>query len=368
MGEEFLPFFPGTAGEFALGTIPIEGEEIGLLVYKVINSLGLVFRYEAASIPQSTFIMSGNVASNAVSGGSSGSGRKGRKRKHAHERDSQVNKKDYPSAEAAKVVKQVVLDYLKDNDIMRLNLLYVRHGNEGFLRFQHNMEMRMREALAGDEWEEDRAKFQFTKWMEDRAHDATWNLRQTMDKFVTRTPVAEGRMPTSEEELFVLVDWWSDMAKAHAKRRTKPLPWKAGSSSADAALNVRYISTNAQVQQLDAPKQGGYGTIRRVRIVGDQFIPPSWELAGKTPRETNAELAKVQHNNEALAVKFHHFGIIKYFALHPRRNEGYTHWWNGGTIRSWLSIDRKWGNDRDNRELMERRGTEQEMQEVNRLV
>lgn len=139
--------------------------------------------------------MSGVV--NSSSGAGSSGGRK--KRKRAHERDSQVNKPDYPGPDALDRVKEVVVDYFKGNDTMRLESAYVRHGWEGFQIFQQNMERKMTNALAGVKWTADRDKPKFNRWIQSRAKDATWNLRQLMKTWKSRT--TEGRVPSAEAEL-----------------------------------------------------------------------------------------------------------------------------------------------------------------------
>ena len=42
---------------------------------------------------------------------------------------------------------------------------------------------------------------------------------------------------------------------------------------------------------------------------------------------------KIRFNIKAMALRSVHEGCIKWIAVHPIKLEGYTLWWNGGTIR-----------------------------------
>ncbi len=72
--------------------------------------------------------------------------------------------------------------------------------------------------------------------------------------------------------------------------------------------------------------RGGYATIQRVRIEGCAQIHPSWEFVAKTSLQEGRrpKLAKLEHNTESMAVKILHDGVIYFFVVHARKNEGYS--------------------------------------------
>jgi hypothetical protein len=45
---------------------------------------------------------------------------------------------------------------------------------------------------------------------------------------------------------------------------------------------------------------------------------------------------RVQFNAEAMALRSTHEGGIKWIAIHPTKSEGYSLWWNGGTIQEMM--------------------------------
>ena len=106
--------------------------------------------------------------------------------------------------------------------------------------------------------------------------------------------------------------------------------------------NLQVIPETARIYELEKKKlRGGYGTISKVRMEGVPGIEAYWKFAAKTSNHavTRLDLAKVEHLNESLAVRIAHPGVICFMAIHPNKYQGYTYWWNGGTIREILARD-----------------------------
>jgi hypothetical protein len=55
-------------------------------------------------------------------------------------------------------------------------------------------------------------------------------------------------------------------------------------------------------------------------------------FAAKTHKGDSVAAQRVWFNAEAMALRSAHEGYIKWIAVHPTKSEGYTLWWNGGTI------------------------------------
>jgi hypothetical protein len=78
--------------------------------------------------------------------------------------------------------------------------------------------------------------------------------------------------------------------------------------------------------------EGGYGTIQKCFIENDPAIPKHWAFAAKTQKGNMVAARTVRFNAEAMALRSAHKDCIKWIAVHPTKSEGYTLWWNGGTI------------------------------------
>ena len=108
------------------------------------------------------------------------------------------------------------------------------------------------------------------------------------------------------------------------------------------------IPPTARVFQCDdVVNRGGYATIRKVRIEGAAGNEWHWELAAKLSNnwQRRPDLAKIEHQNESMAVTIPHSGVIRFVAIHPNKYEGYAYWRNGGTLQEMLNRDRKFGDE-----------------------
>ena len=130
------------------------------------------------------------------------------------------------------------------------------------------------------------------------------------------------------------------------------------------------IPPTARVFQCDdVVKRGGYATIRKVRIERAIGIERHWKLAAKLSNnwQRRLDLAKIEHQNESMAVTISHPVIIRFVAIHPNKYKGYVYWWNGGTLREMLNHDRKFGDEPFIR-LNCRNYPDDEVNQVHRLI
>src|SRR5665213_1028276 len=81
---------------------------------------------------------------------------------------------------------------------------------------------------------------------------------------------------------------------------------------------------------------GGYGEVTKVKIEGDDRVPPEITWAEKTPKTSDRQKARIQVSAEACVLKSTHPGFIKFWLINSVSNAGYTLWWNGGTLRERL--------------------------------
>jgi serine/threonine protein kinase len=94
-------------------------------------------------------------------------------------------------------------------------------------------------------------------------------------------------------------------------------------------------------------RQGGYATIRRVCLEGVPELKTWWEFAAKQSNQIDKrnDLAKMEHQNESMAVTIPHAGVIRFAAIHAERYEGYVFKWNGGTLWDMFNLDNRYGDN-----------------------
>jgi hypothetical protein len=112
--------------------------------------------------------------------------------------------------------------------------------------------------------------------------------------------------------------------------------------------NLIALPETARVIELERKTlRGRYATIKRVQIEGAPGIERHWEFAAKLSIQhaTRPDLAKLEHQNESMALRISHPGVIRYVAIHASKYEGYAFWWNGGTLRQMLNLDHQYGDN-----------------------
>jgi hypothetical protein len=83
------------------------------------------------------------------------------------------------------------------------------------------------DAISGDEWDEEKRKSGYSKWMEDKLVDALYNTWPILDRYRKLQPV-----PMSQEELVSLqtkVDFFCNVMKNWSKKSQKSgAHWQQG--------------------------------------------------------------------------------------------------------------------------------------------
>ena len=252
--------------------------------------------------------------------------------------------KDYPSDFCKDFLIQVIVAFYETETTMSLESKYIRYEEECVEKFNTDMRDRILEALNKPQWYEDIHKRDFGEWMDKRVHDGLWNSNVMIKKY--------GMVHRANDEAFDQVVLRADMfimkCKPYAKNRNKEGSiswWNSAAGVAQVQSTRRHLIAlpeTARVIPVDNKiMRGGYATIRKVRIEGCAEIQAFWEFAAKTSLQEGRrpELAKLEHNTESMAVRIPHDGVIRFLAVHTTRNEGYTYWWNGGTLREMLRMD-----------------------------
>lgn len=264
--------------------------------------------------------------------------------------DSIEASRNNPSDSCKDFVIKCIVAFYEAETTLSLESKYIRYGEECIEKFKQDMNDRLLQALHVPQWHAEMDKPNFTHWLNQRVHDGLWNGKAIMEKF------GKANRPHDEafEDVIVRVDMFMKRCKAYTSKHNRDGLvgwWRTPAGIAEVSSARRHLIAlpeTARVISVDnKTRRGGYATIRRVRIEGCAEIPAFWEFAAKMSLQEGRrpELAKMEHNTESMAVRIQHDGVIRFMAVHATKNEGYAYWWNGGTLREMLNLDRKYSED-----------------------
>jgi hypothetical protein len=106
-----------------------------------------------------------------------------------------------------------------------------------------------------------------------------------------------------------------------------------------------HFNEKVKVSYQGKRKEGGYGAIQKCFIENDPAIPKYWAFVAKTQKGDTHAAQKVRFNTEAMALRSAHEGCIKWITVHPTKSEGYSLWWNGGTIWEMIKDEERFNRE-----------------------
>jgi hypothetical protein len=199
---------------------------------------------------------------------------------------------------------------------MLLELCYVRYAEEGITKFKTDMTQRVMDALHNDKWMEETQKSGYQKFLDNVVHDSIWNVKNILTKYGR----AHRPGDIALTDVIAKVDLFATRLKPFTKSRNQAKSiawWTSPAGMEEAASQRRYIVAllpTAKVIAVDnIRRQGGYATIWRVRLEGVLEFKPWWEFAAKQSNQIDKwnDLAKMEHQNESMAVTIPHAGVIQ---------------------------------------------------------
>jgi hypothetical protein len=102
-----------------------------------------------------------------------------------------------PSEECKAALFRALYEWFKETPFTNLNKNYLALGaNVGKEVFLGRMRRLFEDAISGEEWDEDKRKPSYSKWMEDKLVDALYNLQPVLDRYRKLQTV-----PINNEEL-----------------------------------------------------------------------------------------------------------------------------------------------------------------------
>jgi hypothetical protein len=279
---------------------------------------------------------------------------KGKKHKigRTTEQKSLEDSPHMPSEACKKFLQQFTVDFYRSNTLMALESKFVRYKEQSVQKFNDDMARDMLQALRDGIWYREMEKRDFTKWLEWRVKDSLWNIEGILTKYGKDHNLLQDN--TYIEEVMKKADSFVKLMKPYSfgRQRNQNIGWwrhvAGGSEELMKNKLVHALPATANVIEVEHTSlKGAYATVKRVRIEGAPGFELHWEFAAKLSKQwkTRPDLARLEHQNETMAVRIDHPGVVRYVAIHPSKYEGYAYWWNGGTLRQMLNLDNKYGDD-----------------------
>jgi hypothetical protein len=180
-----------------------------------------------------------------------------------------------PSEECKATLFQALYEWFKEMPFTNLNKNYLALGeNVGKEAFVARMQRLFEDTISGEEWDEEKRKASYSKWMEDKLVDALYNLQPVLDRYRRFQTV-----PMNNEELAAFrnnVDHFCDITKNWSKKSQKSsATWQQGTATEMMLRGGHLIHFNDKVKVSYQGKkmEGGYGTIQKCFIENDPAIP-----------------------------------------------------------------------------------------------
>lgn len=279
------------------------------------------------------------VANPSGAGESSKPKKKGQRRN----RHKPANSPGWPTKAATTKVHEVALDFFQQYSTTQLNVAYIKQGMVGIDKLRRHLDGLFWAAMREDEWDEERKKEDFERWLDEQVQTCIFNLGHVAEKLmgIRREIEPNPKLRDVHQKVF----WWHDAVKGFAKQGLHGAPWWQKSREfafgQGAAGGVVFLEKGVVVVPLSGSSvRGGNGRVRRVTLQNSRHIPSHMELAGKLPLDIgNLKRAREKLSIEALVCPCTHPGVIKFFALNDTTMECYAQWWNGGTLKDMFEVD-----------------------------
>jgi hypothetical protein len=191
-----------------------------------------------------------------------------------------------PSEECKAAVFQALYEWFKEMPFTNLNRNYLALeevvGRDVFLG---RMRRLFEDAISGDEWNEDKRKPSYSRWMKDKLVDALYNTKPVLDRYIKLQTV-----PMNNEELAAFknkVEIFCGKMKNWSKKLQKSgATWQQGTPTEMMLRggHLIHFSDKVKVSYQGKKMEGGYDTIQKCFIENDPAIPKHWAFVAKTQK------------------------------------------------------------------------------------
>jgi hypothetical protein len=191
---------------------------------------------------------------------------------------------EQPSKECREFVVDLILRFYEAESSMALEMKYIRYREESISKFKMEMKQRMMDALHNSRWMDETFKNRYMKFLENMVHDSIWNAKNILSSYWKKHRVGEEGL----KDVIVRIDLFIECLRPFtiSRNRAQSISWwwspvgKAKETSQRHHL-IALPATTRVIPVDHIQREGGYVTIRRVRIDGVPEIQSWWEFAAK---------------------------------------------------------------------------------------
>lgn len=238
------------------------------------------------------------------------------------------------------------MEYYRIRSMDMLNREFLNLGDSGIMRLQADLEREFQQKLNESEQYNDIFSnyHHISTWMNQQVNTKTTNVIYTFE-CVYKKPKG-GNYTHEQNELLQKLGEVQKAASKYSSSRNKAMPWNERALKAAMETHMQhgvvFIPEKTKIVPLSGyDAQGGYGKVRKVRIVGMKGVSMHIEFAGKLPTAKSQKEQREQRSCEAMVCHVAHPGLIKFWVVHSESMEAYTLWWNGGNLNTFWKTNSK---------------------------
>jgi len=244
--------------------------------------------------------------------------------------------------------RRIGLQYYERRSSSMLSRTFINLNEEGYHKLCREIHDELVKQFEGSEVYNDWTNFwDHAAWLDKQVTALTTNIKAVWTYHTKKKPDGSDWSLDDHEfvsKIHMVQDWCQRWSSSRGK---KIAPWKATLEDDLIAHCVsgtfKWLETSVKpITMPDRKTEGAYGTVKKVMLTKIEHIPSWVPFACKTLKTKNEKEKRQMIVSEAGGCPVKHPGIIRLAFLHPRTMDGYTLWWNGGSLKSfWENYDRK---------------------------
>jgi hypothetical protein len=136
-----------------------------------------------------------------------------------------------PGEECKAALFQALYEWFKETPFTNLNRNYLALGaNVGKEAFVGRMRRLFEDAISGEEWDEEKRKGGYSRWMEDKLVDALYNLQPVLDKYrkLQTVPMNNKELATFKSKVEIFCGKTKNWSK---KSQKSSMHWQQGTAT-----------------------------------------------------------------------------------------------------------------------------------------
>lgn len=262
---------------------------------------------------------------------------KSKSHKRPKKPDAHEKRPEYPPKEYTNFLRPVAMAWYQRRTWQRLVRQYFLNNEDGYVALSKDMCIEFMDRLEESEQFNNYQDYWLSpEWLNWVVTAMTNNVVKQGFEVVYKHPSGEA-YTDDELKLLRMLEQVQAECQKYSRKHMKNLPWREEAErdliKQKMAGAVAWLPRSAKIVEQPGQKfEGAEGTVRKVRIARVISIPPDVDFAGKRAKVESMRQKREQVSLEAMVCPVVHPGVIKISFINQRDYEGYTLWWNGGSL------------------------------------